>query len=184
MNQKFQLIINNLIIIYCFILLNFNLNHGLTPTKQLSKLNIAEFNNYQYQVDIDKSLKIDSTYIQNESSQKLETTTASNTKKDDNLIKVRSKHGQLYECKIPDLLNEFLEEDMQDSENNDAEETSFFEFSKQNSQIDMSDKKSQYNFTLINEKIHRFMADLNKSGSCIYRVNYLSLYYNLNINLI
>ena len=171
-NYKFKLVINNLIIIYCFVSLNFNLNNGLTgPINQLSKLNIAELNNYQYQVDIDKTIKIDSRYTQNEPSQKLETTTTgSNTLKDENLIKIRSKFGQLYECKIPDLLNEFLEEDMLNSENSDVEEASFFEFSKQDNPSDKSDKKSQYNFTLINEKINRYMTELQKSGLCIQRV--------------
>ena len=166
---KFKLVINNLIIILCFVSLNFNLNNGLTgPINQLSKLNIAELNNYQYQVDIDKTIKIDSSYIQNEPSQKLETTTtASNTQKDGNLIKIRSKFGQLYGCKIPDLLNEFLEEENLDSENSDVEEASFFELANPN---DKSDKKSQYNFTLINEKINRYMTELQKSGLCIHRV--------------
>ena len=170
---KFKLLINNLIIIFCFLSLNFNLNNGLTgPINQLSKLNIAELNNYQYQVDIDKTIKIDSSYTQNEPSQQLETTTttASDTLKDVNLIKIRSKFGQLYECKIPDLLNEFLEEDMLDSENSDVEEASFFEFSKQANPSDKSDKKSQYNFTLINERVNRYMTELQKSGLCIHRV--------------
>ena len=125
----------------------------------MNKLNMIELENSKYTIDIENEMRIDSNYYRWDPATKR---LPDSLNKDDlGYIQVRSKHGQLYECRMPSKSDGFDEDP---AENDAGTMASFFGAGP----LTSSSQKSQYNFSLINEKIHRFKSDLN--NLCIYRV--------------
>ena len=133
---------------------NARMNSDSMPS--MSKLNTIELENSKYSIDIDNEMQIDSNSYGR---------LPDEMKEDSGFIQIRSKHGQLYECKMP-TKSEGFEEDPEETEEGTI--TSFF-----GSSLSSSTEKSQYNFSLINEKINRFKKELD--NLCIYRVNRVHL---------
>jgi hypothetical protein len=137
-------------------LINFTSSFDASHVESFSKLNTIELENYKYQIDIDNEMKVDSNYYRIDPR-------ISNDHHDLGYIQIRSKYGQLYECRLPDKQDGF-EDDLDDSD--DETLTSYFGGPPLNEKE--LDQKSQFNFTIIDEKINRFKADL--ANTCIYRV--------------
>ena len=71
-----------------------------------------------------------------------------------NKILIKSVHGQSYQCELPDILNSMSD--------NDEDETLGLNDSTEA-------KKNELNFTLINEKITKYLDDLKKLNICVYK---------------
>ena len=128
----------------------------------LSKLNTIELENYKYQIDIDSDMKLDSNYYRLDADRDI--FTDSFNKNDLGFIQIRSKHGQLYECRMPDMQDGYDEDP--DHTTDDDTMTSFFGSGFQKKQE--VEHKSQFNLSVIDEKINSFKKDL--TNACIYRV--------------
>lgn len=120
-----------------------------------SKLNTFELENFKYQIDIDNSIKPNQNDPSNTSG---------------NSITLKSVNGQAYNCKIGDSLNgpvNLYNLSEEDDEVDTEEPLSIFDthLTKPNNK-----KPSQYNFTLIHERVNTFSADLKKLNLCIYKV--------------
>jgi hypothetical protein len=127
----------------CFLLLT-NLTQ-FSDALHASSFNKIELDLYNYQLAIENTLKIDSTSILNNDG----------NKDASQLIRIRTKHGQLYECQLPHVFDEL------ENLNTDSQEEEY---------LRNYDNKNNYNFTLINEKITNQMIKLKKSKLCIYKV--------------
>lgn len=166
----------NAFLIACFVVIT---NHVKSESiSSSSKLNTIELENFKYQIDIDKELKISSEFASHPSfvSSNLQSDQIDTLKlkteekldqdyKESNIFTIKSIHGQAYECHLPDLLNEINDEGEDDFL--DQLKPSFFESS---SNYKRPNQKSIYNYTLIDEKIKRAMDYLKSSNLCIYRV--------------
>jgi len=143
------------------ILINHASSYSMDSMPALSKLNTIELENHKYQIDIDSDMKLDSNYYRLDDDKHV--FTDSFNKHDPGFIQIRSKHGQLYECRMPDMQDGFDE----DPEHTDDDTvTSFFGSGFHNKQE--VEQKSQFNFSVIDEKINSFKRDL--TNTCIYRV--------------
>ena len=147
----------------------------MSQTRITGLLNKFELDNFNYQVDIKNQIKIDST---------LSTTATSDNQNtpiinEDKIIRIKSIHGQMYECQLPDtssvINNELTYSEDENSENDQygaaSAELSFFKSSGSN----MPPSKIKYNFSLINEKVKSQMEDLKKSKLCIFAVKFLNV---------
>lgn len=107
-----------------------------------SRLDVVEINDYKYNIDIDKMIRLDSRYSAPEDI---------DGDKDVTLMRMTNMHGQSYECSLPQF------EDLPND--NDG-----------NSEAEKDKEKNSYNFTLINEKVKKSTGGLAKSNLCIFRV--------------
>jgi hypothetical protein len=138
---------------------------------KVSRIRKQELENINYEIDIERVLKVDSLY-----SQQADGGSSNNVVPNlDNRIRVKSVYGQMYECELPDA-REVLE-DLSEYEEEEAElaasmapsisnfgQSIFFETSSQ------SKNSKQYNFTLINEKVTAQMEAFKAAKKCSYRV--------------
>ena len=138
--------------------INYVSSFDVNSMAYMSKLNTVELENYKYQIDIDNEMQVDSNYYRIDPS-------IGALQHDPGYIQIRSKYGQLYECRLPDKHDGF-DEDSDDRD--DEKSTSYFSGGGSQNEKEI-DQKSQFNFSIIDEKINRFKNDL--TNSCIYRVS-------------
>ena len=157
------------------------------PTSKTSRIDKAELENLNYHIEIEKTLKIDSTLrneLHSESAvssleqdSSIKTTTETFSSAGGDLVRIRSVHGQMYECQLPDSASSLHHLSHDDRLDDDDDETNgfvdaaiFFESSAFKTK---PVAKPQFNFTFINERVKAEMNALKKSELCIYRVNAL-----------
>ena len=145
-----------MIVLFCyFILFLADSSHQQQHQSiaSLSRLDTVEIENFKYQIDIDRIVKPAkiSSFSLNEVNEK---NTAENIKKKD-VLSLKNIHGQSYECYLPEGLGD-------DSD-------------KEEEQLDKKDsgRNSQFNFTLINEKIKKFSESMKNSQICLYKVSHM-----------
>ena len=120
----------------------------------LSYLNAVELeNDFKYQIEIDKSVKLASSFRQEENSQP-------------NFITIKSVYGQTYECYLPNS-DQYYEADLLQDSNDNHDNSNINDNS-----LDKTNQKtsSKFNFTLVHEKIERHSSSLKTTKNCIYKV--------------
>ena len=162
---------------YCFFYLlidAFSLN-GLNSDymPSMSKLNTIELENHKYQIEIDSEMKIDF---------RLDTPLEAKAKQNLDYIQVRSKHGQLYECKMP-ITSDVFDEDADEESSRSGELAAISSFFGHSHSSQHGNHAQKFNFSLIDEKLDSFKKDI--TNMCIYRVKimdfFTSVFYLFNI---
>lgn len=146
--------------------------------REMSKFNHFELEHFKYDLDINTRLK----------------SAAATSELNSNLISIRSVNGQMYHCQLPDYGNSKLtnvdefggsseeaanvgasssyedEDDEPEDDDYNFYGSTFFETTSAMSNQKLKGSKSQFNFTLVNEKIKLAMSNLNMSDICLYKV--------------
>ena len=142
-----------------FIFLLSTVNSSQSRFSSISRLNTFEIENYKYQIDIDKNVKLASSSTSSSLS-KQDDLLEKNSIKSPNVITLKNIHGQSYDCYLPDNFND-------DDDYDDNIEVNNVELKKSSN----SSENSQLNFTLIDEKIKKFSESLKNSNICLYKVS-------------
>jgi len=115
----------------------------------LSYLNAVELeNDFKYEIDIDKSVKLATPFRQDKNSQP-------------NFITIKSVYGQTYECYLPNS-DQYYDNDSADNNNN---------YNDNNADKTNQETSSKFNFTLVHEKIEAHSSNLKTTKNCIYKVS-------------
>lgn len=138
---------NLVFIITCLFQVIHSSNHQIA---HLSNLNTFELENFKYQIDIDKEIKLSNVHASSEAAKAVNMPTSTTNSLNVSPIRIKSKHGQDYECYLP-RNDEFDELDEITSTNKNS----------------ISD---QFNFTLVNEQVKNYASNLKDSKTCIYKV--------------
>lgn len=135
-----------IVVIFC---VQFNSIESTSHDKSLaslSYLNTFELDNdFKYQIEIDKNVKLASSYRQEANVQP-------------NFITIKSVYGQTYECYLPNSDEYYETVDSSDHETSNLNKN-------------QESSNSKFNFTLVDEKIEKYVKNLKTTMNCIYKVN-------------